>query len=265
MNCLQARDRLPEFALGVAAAQENEALERHLNWCAACRREASDLIRAAAVLAFAPAPVDPPGGLEDAVVTEIRAAASAPRSSGRSERRGRFAAAAVVAAMLAVSALGWGAVMAGQAARFEDQAREAERHQMAAVAQLRSVVESAEFAGPRDRTYLASLAAGPGYRGAGAAFTVVAPRAPDLLFVRVIGLTSIDKGRLPLRVFLIGEDGELKVAKIPQLDTGGSADVSREFDFDLSVFSGVAVRDAGNAVVLSGSLVTELPLASPSP
>jgi predicted anti-sigma-YlaC factor YlaD len=72
VNCPAVRDRLPEHALGVADHHDVHAIERHLAWCAACRKEARDLERAAATLAFAPAPVVPPRELEERIVTAVR-------------------------------------------------------------------------------------------------------------------------------------------------------------------------------------------------
>src|SRR6476619_852106 len=72
VNCPAVRDRLPEHALGIADHHDVHAVERHLAWCAACRKEARDLERAAATLAFAPAPAAPPRELEERIVAAAR-------------------------------------------------------------------------------------------------------------------------------------------------------------------------------------------------
>ncbi|HET7870272.1 MAG TPA: zf-HC2 domain-containing protein, partial [Actinomycetota bacterium] len=99
MNCVAVRDQLPELAVGVLPPGEQVALERHLQWCAGCRKEAAELSQAAATFAFAlaPAPLSP--GLEDRVVAGLGRAAARPRTA----RRTRTAIAAVIAAAIAVA------------------------------------------------------------------------------------------------------------------------------------------------------------------
>jgi anti-sigma factor RsiW len=66
---------LAAHALGALPAADGEALERHLAGCAACRAEACDLFEAAAWLALALPPVEPPPTLRGRVMAEIPAAA----------------------------------------------------------------------------------------------------------------------------------------------------------------------------------------------
>ena len=89
MTCLEVRELLPEHAIGVLGEPERERIQRHLQWCAGCRKEAGDLEQAASTLAFALAPAPVPEGLGERVVAGIRRAAGAP---GTRRRRARTAA-----------------------------------------------------------------------------------------------------------------------------------------------------------------------------
>ena len=68
MNCTTVRDRLAEHTLGALTQRDAQPVDRHLAWCAACRKEAGELQQASATLAFTLVPDDPPGELADRVV-----------------------------------------------------------------------------------------------------------------------------------------------------------------------------------------------------
>ena len=91
MTCLAVRDRFPEYALGTLIREERAEVERHLAFCAACRKETSELQGAASVLAFALRPAEPEGQLEPRVVEAVASVAARP------PRRTRSAVAAVLA------------------------------------------------------------------------------------------------------------------------------------------------------------------------
>jgi anti-sigma factor RsiW len=82
VSCLAIREQLAEHALGVLGRRERGEVERHLEWCAACRKEAGELQRAAATLAYSVAPSDPPADLGDRVAEAVRAAAGRRRAAG---------------------------------------------------------------------------------------------------------------------------------------------------------------------------------------
>jgi hypothetical protein len=265
VNCATVRDQLTEHSLGILSMRDASAVDRHLQWCAACRKEAGDLQRATATLAFSPAPVDPPAELQDRVVRDVRAAAGV-RTPTHAVRRGRLAVAAVAAAFVAMSGLGWGAVMAGRAARFEDRADVATRQRQTALEEFQRVVRSAEFSDPEDQVFMAQLRPEPGSSGGGAAMTLVSPSIIDLAIVMVNGVPPERRSSLPFAVFLIGRGGEqVKVGKIRSLDSAGADTISSQFNRDLTGFDRVLVVDSHGRTVLSGPLATRADVASPSP
>jgi putative zinc finger protein len=256
VNCTAVRDRLTERALGAVPADDGQALERHLAWCAACRKEAGQLDRAAATFAFALAPA----------VESVQAMAT--KRQLPDARRGRLAVTLAIAGMLAVSGLGWGAVMAGRAARFEDLSNVARQRQQDAIAAFQSVLNSQEFNDPNNEVFIGTLATDTrGGTAAGSALTLVSPTIPDVAIVMVNGFNrTAAEDALPFRVFLTAERGHrLRVGRITSLDSGGGAILSEQFELDVSRYTGVEVLDRDGNVVLYGSVSPRPSITTPSP
>ena len=254
MTCVEVRELLPELAVGDLPDTEVAEVERHLRWCAGCRKEATELGSAAATVGFALPQAQVPTGLGDRIVGRIRHTAGAPGSA----RRMRMAAAATIAALVAVSGLGWGAVMAGRAERFADRAAEAERRQAQALEEFQKIlvqlVPGQEL--PAQETFLGQLAPQQGGKGGGAALELVSPTRIDFVIVMVSGLDPLDTEALPYRVTLANPEGEvIRVGKIPELDADGAADLIRQFDDrELAGFTEVQVTDAHGGAVLAGQV-----------
>jgi predicted anti-sigma-YlaC factor YlaD len=267
VNCTAVRDQLTERALGAVPAEDGQVLDRHLAWCAACRKEAGELDRAAATFAFALAPAEPEPDLEDRVVENVQSMAAKGQPSAA--RRGRLAVTLAVAGMLAVSGLGWGAVMAGRAARFEDLSKAVRQKQQDAIAEFQKIIESQEFNDPANEVFIGTLATDTrGGTAAGSALTLVSPTIPDVAIVMVNGFDlTAAKDALPFRVFLTAEGGRrLRVGqKIKALDSGGGAILSAQFDVDLSRYTGVEVVDKDGNVVLHGSVSRRPSITTPAP
>ncbi len=254
MTCLDVRELLPELAVGVLSDDDRTGVERHLQWCAGCRKEAADLGQAAATFGFSLAPAPVPQGLGERVVARVRRSAGAPGSP----RRARTAAAAIVAAMVAVASLGWGAVMAGRADRFAERAALAERTQSEALERFNRIL-SQVIPGEdvQSDTHLGPLSPVATESGGGFALQLVSTRLLDFSMVIVNGLDPAATERLPYRVRLVNTrtGKELRAGRIEELDADGGAEVFHQFKrADLSGFTDVVVVDAAGEVVLSGTV-----------
>ncbi len=254
MTCLEVRELLPELAVDTIAPEDRTEVERHLRWCAGCRKEAADLGHAAAIFAFALPPADVPPGLEERVVERVRRAAGTPGNP----RRARTVAAAIVAAMIAVASLGWGAVMAGRADRFADRAEQAERERARALERFQIVLSQVipgEDISSNENAHLGQLAPEAGGTGGAAVLQLVSPTMLDFVIVIVNGLQD-DAELLPYRVQLSNDAGrQLRAGRIDELDANGGAEVFHQFKTkDLTGFSTVTVLDSAGEIVLSGTV-----------
>ena len=262
MNCLAVRDRLPEHTLHLLEEGEAVSVDRHVEWCAACRKEASDLGEAASALPVALADSRPGSAprpeLADRVVVAIRSAAGEPV---RGHGRGRTALLAVIAAFVAVAALGWGAVMAGRADRFSARAKQAVAQQQTAIANFRDLIATLPGTVPTDHPRLGDLSPTPGHGNvaSGAALMLTNGAGPDYAFVILNGVQQKRVGPLPYRVSL--EDAAhsgIPVGRITKLQ-GGTAQLIRSFQRDLLPFSRVVVQDANGRTVMQGTIGTDSP------
>ena len=252
MTCLEVRELLPEHAIGVLGELDRERIQRHLQTCAGCRKEAGDLGQAASTLAFALPPARVPEGLGERVVARVRRAAGAPRT----RRRARTATAGLIAAAIVFASLGWGAVMAGRAERFANRAAQAQREQAIAIEHFQQVLGNVIPGGaPSDNeTHIGQLAPVASGTGGGFALQLVSPRILDFVMVIVNGLD--DPSALPMRVQLVNDRGRvLRAGRIDALDANGGAEVYHQFRTQgLGGFTTVNVVDSGGRLVLTGTV-----------
>jgi hypothetical protein len=256
--CTAVRELLPEFVLGVLPADQRAEVEAHVAWCAGCRKESAELGAGAATLAFALPPATPPQHVEEAVVDSIHSSSSVP--AGR--RRARAAATATIAAMVAISALGWGAVMAGRAERAEVRAERERRERFAALEDFQQVFSLGGFDRPSlNEAHIGHLdAVDPDGLGGGAVLQLVSGSNPDFAFVIVSGLPT-GRARMPYRIYLSNAEGdELKAGRIAAVDPAdGTAEAFKEFRArDLTGYTDVVVRDANGEIVLRGTVDTDV-------
>jgi len=252
VNCPAVRDRLPEHALGVADRHDATAIERHLAWCAACRKEARDLERATATMAFALAPADPAPELAERVIGAVRRV-SAPTQAGRSARsRRRRAGVILLAAALTVAGLGAGAVLGhrnGPPAPASVRGGQDE----VALAKFEAAIQAARSTDPNIQADIGKLSPTKGFDGSGAALTLASRNEHDQVIVWVTGLRARP---VPYLVSLAdGRGNAIDVARIGKLDRDGGAMLARFASRNLARYDRIVVQDGKGRIVLSGSLV----------
>ncbi|MGZ4113630.1 MAG: zf-HC2 domain-containing protein [Actinomycetota bacterium] len=252
VSCSVVRDQLAEYAVGVLPPRERRAVERHLEWCAACRKEAEELTGAAATLAFAldPAPVPEP------LLDRVRGAISRVVRPSSLRRGTRSAAMIAIAALVAISALGWGAVMAGRAQRFEDRARVEAASRTSELRRFRMLFRDLQSEiGTElqtDDARLAQLAPIGSGLGGGAAMELLSQHYLDFVMVHVSGL-SRQASSAPYTVWLLdGTGNAVRAGRLTALDQDGGGDVFHQFNFDLTPYTTVLLRDANGQVALRG-------------
>ena len=248
MNCPAVRDRLPEHALGVADHHDVHAIERHLAWCAACRKEARDLERAAATLAFTPAPAAPPRELEERIVAAVRRDRPSPPMTMPGRRLGRRFGIVLVAAALMIAGLA-GAVLGHRDAAPADKPSTQAQQQDAAFERFQRIIQSA---GPDTKAAVGLLTPSGKVPWRGAALVIVSPSGNDQVVVTVDGLP---RARGPYRIAITDGHGHaVPVAVIRHLDKEGGAMKGRVIARDLTKYVRVVVTDARGRTVLTGVL-----------
>ena len=128
-----ARELAGPYALDALDGDDLGAFERHLEGCADCRREVDELRQAAAALALAVEPVEPPPALRARILDEARAGADiVPLRRDRPRRRATWGLVAATAAAAAVVIIGLG-IWAGSLSRSLDRERSARADERAAL------------------------------------------------------------------------------------------------------------------------------------
>jgi putative zinc finger protein len=120
VNCLESRDLLAEYAVGALSPIERRRIERHMESCPGCAKEAGELVAAASAAAFELPPVAPGAALEERVVQRVVAESHRGKVRKRRAARALWVAAAC-AALLAAGALGGAVAMRGQVADLKQQ------------------------------------------------------------------------------------------------------------------------------------------------
>jgi predicted anti-sigma-YlaC factor YlaD len=259
VNCTVVRGALPEFALGVAGQDDTSSIELHVETCAACRKEAIDLQRAASTFGYALAPLESPEPeLEARVVGAVQAMA---RPSSRSRGRSRRAGVALLAAAIVVAGIGIGSVFAGRAAQQRVQAEQRQIDTQRWTDRFGPVIAASQL-DPDTQVLVGMLAARSG-PGTGSALAIVSPSVPDKMLVIV---NDVSGDALPLTVSITDSKGHVfEVGTIKRLDTAGGGQLASIVGGSLKGFVDVVVRDAKGHVALRGTLSAQTAVASPTP
>jgi hypothetical protein len=252
MDCLVVRDRLPEYAVSTLPEKDRAALERHLEWCAGCRKESAELREAAATVGFSLPAAAPGPHLEERVVDRIKSAAAT-----RPPPRRRFlvlVAATVVTAMVAAAGLGWGVFLSAKVNTAEGRADAATQQAHRYLDRLRDLLQQlAAQGGGGEDVRLTTLIPGAGGDGGGAGLVLTSPRSQDWALVVVGGLSE---KRAPYRVWLTTGSGRRmfvgRIAKVRSVD--GGAQLGRPFHLDLAPVRHVLIKDDRGVTVLSGAI-----------
>jgi hypothetical protein len=224
---------------------DRSGVDRHLEWCAGCRKEATELRGGAALVGLSLPHGEPPKELEERVVVVVRSAATKPPPRRRSRRiiRGSVLLAAVLG-LLAVA----GGLLARQQST-ESKLHLSEQQAKAFAARLDQAIRDLQGPSPSNTMTRAILGPVGGGTGGGGAIRVVSPHFEDMAVVIVGALPQRDG---PYRVWLVTPSGRrLGMGKM-RVDSGGGATLVREFSQDLRLYHYVEVLDAKGRTVLSG-------------
>lgn len=246
MDCPAVREHLAEFVLGTLDRDRHRFVERHLEWCAGCRKEAAELAEGATAAASALAPVEPPPGLEDRVVAAVGDAAG---SRDRSRRPRLALAAAGMAAAIAIGAFGWALAMSGRLSEFRQAADQAQDRASEFEAVLREILMEAD-----DGRILSADLVGVGDApGGGRGILFDSPGGTDWALVIAGGL-SPENG--PYHAYLTTGGTRQRVGRLSPSAMGEMA-AYRIFSRDVSGAHWVSVRDASGNTILRGSVSAE--------
>ena len=106
MRCSEVHPNLGPFVLGGLEPEEEAEVRHHLALCPSCRDELEGLEKVSQALKAAPALVDPPGYLKDAILSRVRAEKPSSSSDRGSKIRHLILPTAAASALVAILALG---------------------------------------------------------------------------------------------------------------------------------------------------------------
>jgi Putative zinc-finger len=228
MNCVDVRDRLPEQALGVLEDEQLRQVERHLEWCAGCRKEAAEMLEGLANVAVAMSPVDPHPSLQERVVQAVAVATGRVRAAPGRRGLRLLAVATLAAAISAATAFGWAFAERAKVQGLKEKVATVENSQRG-LAKLFNDLKA--DSGGNGRLYEATLFPGrPAHQQAGQALVYSGPKGRGFVLVEV--LLHLDQGHGPYRVTLQERSGTERVVGTLEVTSSGTYVLLRQFSGD---------------------------------
>ena len=230
-------------------AKEHREVERHLQWCAGCRKEVAELQDGLAAAVIGLPSAKPPPSLEDRVVTKVVEASGRWRVGRRTSVR-LLAVAALTAGMLAAGSLTWGLAMRQQVESLRSRVSTT----TTTVDTLARLVKAFRA---NAKALSASLAPTGGFApGGGAAMIVSAPNEPDLFVIQVIMPRN---SRGPFTALLLERSGRTITAGRLTRGTNGVYMLApgggfRQFPETLDLVTSVLVLGGNGAPILTGDV-----------
>jgi predicted anti-sigma-YlaC factor YlaD len=266
MNCVEVRDRLTEHALGVLNEDAGRQVERHLEWCAGCRKEATELAEGAEILGHSLTPARPPAALEERVVYRLMMAAGRRPHPSRRRTVRVLVAATLAAAMVALGAVGWGFAERRQALNAIEELERVQGVQDRLVAIVDDLQQQFQVAG---RIFQARLYPGTRDQAAGAAVVLSPQEGTGFIVVQVV--TPLDPSLAPFVAELRDDAGHtLRVGQLVPQRSGGyvlqniklESNPSRPGAVDLERLTSISILDRTGVPVLLGPFSVS---AAPTP
>jgi hypothetical protein len=247
-QCIELRARLSEHAVSTLPEKERREVERHLEWCAGCRKESRELQEGAATAGLSLVPVDPPAQLEDRVVSAIRTGAN----SGSVRRRTALRSVTVIAAVIGLLGIALAGVLFARQQSTQNALDSSTRQRQEMLVRLEALLRTLRQGGQPSHIEQMVLRPVGGSDGAGGALLDV-PKSSRFSAELEVLVTGLDPSRVPYRVWLLGPDGRrFMIPGYIALDHTGGGDLSW-FGRTLHSYSAIEIRDRSGKRVLTGS------------
>lgn len=249
-DCLELRARLAEHAVSTLPETERRQVERHLEWCAGCRKEARELQEGAALAGRSLAPVEPPGELEDRVVSLVQREVTRGRPGRRRMylRRG----VTVLAAVIGLLGLSLSGILLANKQSADSAARASRLQAREYQQKLAALLEDFRRGGVPGRIGQVVLKPAGGSHAVGGVIRETPPHSSDLADELAVLVAGLDASHAPYRVWLVGTGGQkFLIPGYMPLDSVGGGQLLWT-GRGLERFAIVQVRDARGRIVLSG-------------